>query len=534
MVGTDRPLALTITTILLLESGVGVSSFTPAGVGRNVNTNMEIVNTFSFSDPQRLHLPVASTSKLKPTSSSSSSSTSTSLSMGLRSFFRRGGKDKNDDNNNDKNKSKKPDEDPEDVKAALEAIKADLEAVAQKEKAENLREKIARARKKNLSDSVANATPASAASSAPTPTTVSSNNNNNNNNNESSEKSKSRVKMALNDMKNSISSPSSAQVPIPAPASSRYGETVRDRVKRVKSGAMTEDEKMAFLNNALTPRSAPGKKGPRIRQPIPEPNDGRNNPSNTKAPTNSSFRNDSLFNRVMGTGKSIDRPTSRQSYDIGDVVGGSDSAKRQYLDMVTDPNRFASYAAMNANKPDDDDDDDMKADVLGNLKSVLNNNDEEDDSDSLGNRLQSAAILKEQQDAELKAKRDLERETEKARIAEAQKQAAEEFRKQEEAKIKTIQDERERILKAEQERKESEENRQNSILAAQEDYWAKQLKNNANRGQNVMSDEDKERNLQQATEAVINEVRSEQVDESQILVEVSIKYDVLYLYHIQI
>lgn len=501
------------------------------------------VNSRTHSRPTlALHKQHQTSSSASPSSPSSSK---TALSMGLRSFLRRGKGGGDDKNNKNKNGS----EEPDDIKAALEAIKADLEAVTQKEKEEKLKKKLESSLKGNGAAGGINSTRSTKTSASiggsgskslggvsgsGGPSSASSS-------------SKSRVKTVFNEMKK-ITSPTSST------PTSRYGETVRDRVKRVKSGDMTEDEKLAFLNNALTPRTTPQKKGPRIRQAIPEAGDGRMSSSRSKSPSSSSsassaaFRNDPLWNRVLGNAKQKDKGMSRSPYNIEDVVG-SDSAKRQYLDMVTDPNRFSSYAAMGGYKsrqpPNDNEsntydngeesgtmnsttDDDVNiGGVFENLKNVFTNEKEEDDPDSLANRLQSAAIIKEKQDAEMKAKRDLERKAEKERIAEAQRQAAEEIRRREEEKIQQAKEAEERIMREEQEKREVEENRQRAILAAQEEYWAKQLQKDKGRGGVVMSDEDKQRNLQQVTMALgqkseIDDIRSRQRDESDILQKVRI------------
>ena len=526
-----HPIFILLTTILLLEKQV--LPFSQLGYP-TCSCNRIIKKSHSFRE-EKITSPLITLSREDAHSGSSHQyhhSSSTSLSMGIRSFLRRGKGGGNNDNNNNNNEEES--ENPEDVKAALEAIKADLEAVTQKEKEEKAqRMKNIQSRKvlptnKNLTKKVGevgkstNVTASVVAATTPSPSQQQQQQQQ-----QQPESKKSRVKKAFSEMKK-ITAPSQ-----PSSSSSRYGETVRDRVKRVKSGAMTEDEKLAFLNNALTPRTAPGKKGPRIRQAIPEPGDGlrKSSSNSSKSSKSSSFRNDALWNRVLGNTNPKDRGNGRSPYNIEDVVG-SDSAKRKYLDMVTDPNRFSSYAAMGGyqsngpEKPDVEVEDDNKSEVIDNLKSVLTNDGkEEEDPDSLANRLQSAAIIKEKQDAEMKAKRDLERKAEKERIAEAQRQAAEEIRRREDEKIQKAKEEEERLIRAEQEKKEAEEQRQQAILAAQEEYWAKQLQKQGNIG-TVMSDEDKEKNLEQVTNAIarntaINNIRADQIDETKILQEVS-------------
>ncbi len=620
-------LALTISILALLEGGVSPFTFTTTSTaatthggafqstcfggnssGSNSNSNSNSNSISSGIHKSRTPRAIVNVLQQQDrynsrsrSSSSTNTSTSTSLSMGIRSFLGglgRGGKAEEDG----------PEENPEDIKAALEAIKADLEAVAQKEKEGgkmmnekkemSLKSKIKSSMKEQqqkASAATASAS-ASASASAKTATGAAASASNSkidamyskfaspstsfSSSSSSSSSSKippsksetsttSRVKKAIHKITGPSSSTSSSSSSSPSISpSSRYGETVRDRVKRVKSGAMTEDEKLAFLNNALTPRTAPGKRGPRIRQAIPDAGDGRtsrrrgggggssSSNSNRNSNSNGNNRTDALWNKVLGNTKSsandMGRRGNRSPYNIDDVVG-SDSAKRQYLDMVTDPNRFASYAAMNAPKPSPsvnpnespvdsnsnsnsnqqtqtNDVEIEKGGVIDNLKSLQGNDkDDEDDSDSLANRLQSAAIMKEKQDAELKAQRDLERQAEKERIAEAQRQAAEEIRRREEEKIQRAREEQEKLMKQEEEKKVSEENRQKAILAAQEEYWANQLKKNGGGqagGIGAISNEQKERNLQQVTmgydnQAAIEKARARQVDESDILRQVS-------------
>ncbi len=540
MMAGQRLQSLTITCLLLIEAQA--FSFTHH-VGHPIKTfpSFRSDDTRCTTTPMQppLHKRRSSSSQNR---ASSSLSSPTSLSMGLRSFLRRGKGGNKEDNgakngeNSNQNRNNQNEDNPEDIKAALEAIKADLEAVTKKEKEDKLKQTLEKSLKGGGGGGASKIASATGVNSSSTT---------------SSDKTKSRVKMAIHEMKK-MASPSSSSSPQPPSASSRYGETVRDRVKRVKSGAMTEDEKLAFLNNALTPRTAPGKKGPRIRQAIPEPGEGNrmsssrtsSKASNSSSSNSASFRNDPLWNRVLGNAKQKDKGMTRSPYNIEDVVG-SDSAKRQYLDMVTDPNRFSSYAAMGGYKSrqtasttsnDDiltsdssdniDDEDVNKGGVIENLKSVLNNEKEEDEPDtSLADRLQSAAIIKEKQDAEMKQKRDAERKAERERIAETQRQAAEEIRRREEEKIQQAKEMEERLMREEQEKLEAEENRKKAILAAQEEYWAKQLQKDKGRAGSMMSDEDKERNLQQVTmsvskKTVLDEIRAEQRDESEILAKV--------------
>ena len=518
------------------------------------------VSTISYRISSHPRYYDSSIRSMHPSSFSGSSRSSTALGMGLRSFLRIGkGKKKDDDKNGKKGKGKeeKGEDSPEDIKAALEAIKADLEAVEKVSQEEKKKKKLEEeGKKKNAkkeSDSTSSVTsknqPIVASTTAPLSKKMKPLNTND------TSKPKSRVTKTLkkitipNTKQNTSTTSSSTSNPKPkaSPHSpSRYSETVRDRVKRVKSGAMTEDEKLAFLNNALTPRtsstSSKKQQGPRIRQAIPEPADVTQRPSlrSKSSKGSSNNRKDSLWSTVLGSKQNKEKG-GRSPYNIEDVVG-SDVAKKKYLDMVTDPNRFSSYAAMGGyeypssspsttgtdGKTKEEEKSTSNLDAVDNLKSVLNK-EEDDNTDSLANRLHSSAIIKEKQDAELKAQRDLERQAEKIRIAEAQRQAAEEIRRREELKMQQAKEEQERIMKEEEEKRLLEENRQKAILAAQEEYWAKQLEKKRDKDDvSIMSNEDKERNLEKITRAAreggVIEKRAEQRDESQILKEVSSLY----------
>jgi hypothetical protein len=97
-------------------------------------------------------------------------------------------------------------------------------------------------------------------------------------------------------------------------------ETVQDRINRVKSGRMTEDEKRNFLETALTAGNTVEN-----RKPVFDSSSKRNPLKASPFPQDSILRN---FAR--GKGKEAT------------IVNSDDSQnkKRQYLDMVTNPERF--------------------------------------------------------------------------------------------------------------------------------------------------------------------------------------------------
>jgi hypothetical protein len=485
--------ALILTILLLLE--MEVSPFSHVGY---THLSPLTSDTSNASDCNiRVNHPTAKAQPMPRIQDDTlNRSTSTSLSMGIRSLFGLGNKGGNDDEN----------ENREDIKAALQAIKADLEAVERKEQEEK---KLKRRSMSKIKTTIPK----------PTVNTI-----NAKINTQSVEEPKPRVKKSLANIKQvDVPTPSSRQS---SRSSSSRHETVRDRVKRVKSGAMTEDEKLAFLTTALTPRTPQSQKGPRIRQAIPEVNGGTMRASRSKPTKSAPFKSDPLWNTIIGNQKSKDK---------GDLIG-NDSKKQQYLDMVTDPNRFSSYAAMGGYKSEDEDE--SSGGVLNNMSSVLTK-DEQEEEDSLAQRLQSAAILKENKDAEVKTQKDLELKVERERLIEAQRQAAEQIRRREEEKLQQKKETELRLMKEEQERKEAEDNRQKTMLAAQEEYWASKVTKVTEPSQRVMTDEDKQRNLEQITRATnsvaVNKIRSQQRNESDILKQVSwfilsINVDIVYLF----
>lgn len=444
MILLQRRLVLTFTILMLLEREVypfsqscsrGASGF-KACSQRNFGSIREDVGT-GHHHGQGMKSPTA-------------------LSMGIRSFFNKGNDDKDSSNEN-----------PEDIRAALEAIKADLEAVKKKEKEDKVKliQSQLFSKQKQIGSNISDS---------------------------------SNMKKKRDESKNTSSNKKESTV---------YSETVQDRVKRVKSGAMTEDEKLAFLNNALTFRSKEStKSGPPIRQAIPDAEEGQMRSARSKetsSTSNSSARNDPLWNAVVGNSKSNDGSGSSNKFNLSDVVG-NDSAKQKYLDMVTDPNRFSSYAAMGGYKnkespkiEEEKEDSGSQGDAFDNLKSVLTDSEEQE-----------------------------RKQAEKERVAEMQRQATEEIRKREEARLQRARDEEARLKREEQEKKEAEDNRQKAIIAAQEEYWAKQVQKKKVKISATISDEDKVKNLEQMSKSVaegvsINEIRSQQQDETQLLQDVS-------------
>mmetsp|Transcript_4368 Transcript_4368/g.8397 ORF Transcript_4368/g.8397 Transcript_4368/m.8397 type:complete len:761 (+) Transcript_4368:76-2358(+) len=366
----------------------------------------------------------------------------TSLSMGIRSIFGLGKKTKEDD---EKDRSQPP----QDVKAALEAIKADLEAITKEEQS----------LVKDASDKDTQGN-----NMKPPPV-----------------EKKAGILNPLGRARQERSEP--------APTSATtYGESVRDRIDRVKRGQMTEEEKAAFLRNALT-RTPQGPKGPRIRQEIPSASGVTRNASSSASPA----RKDALWNTVIGNkSSSSSSRSSYGGYKSVNLSGRDDSAKREYLDMVTNPDRFKSYAAMGGYKSSSTGNSEaIPNDVLENSNTVYSEAPIDSQGQGLASRLESAAIMKEKFDAEARIRKEEEEQAYRAKVLEEQQRRDEEIRTREEQKIAAKRAEKERQQREQEERREAEKKRLADLQAAQDAYWTKKLEEERKRTGNSMSAEEK-------------------------------------------
>jgi len=543
MISTKRSLAFAITLILLLERGSS-SSFSSCGsaVGCFIGSNTKKSHAIAKRKFPKCPLPVIESQAASTTYNNSplhylqrnDVKSTTSLSMGIRSFLRigQGGK------GNDESKS----DNPEDIKAALEAIKADLEAVEKLERGERdrkKREKITKDKIRNAIPTPDNASVNSQFKGTGTSTATTNTRMTSRRNGQTEVKTSSPISTTRSSTPSRPSSPPRSSKNDASKSSSTYAESVHERINRFKHGEMTDEEKLIFLNNALT---SPSKKGPTIRQPIPDSRGSKKTVSNSKSSLNNA-KYDPLWSHVVGGKKPSNDSSGRSRYNIQDVVS-NDSAKKQYLDMVTDPNRFASYAAMGGYKKEEKEpveetyeykDEEIKkpetpkGGVIDNLKNIF-----QESEDSLAARLQSAAILKEQKDREIKLAKEQQRQAERDRIAETQRKAAEDIRKREAELLAKKQAEAENLSKAEQERADAEKARQEALLAAQEEYWAKKLEKDKKKQVNTGSrvDQVKKAEAERIAKAVqdferdsyLNKIRDEQQarenpHESQILQE---------------
>ena len=183
-------------------------------------------------------------------------------------------------------------------------------------------------------------------------------------------------------------------------------EDTQARIKRMKTGGMTEEEKAAFLNNALT-RTLPKMKprGPPIRQEIPGGGDDGKGVKRTKRGTSGSSSgssaisgNDNLWNALT---KKDDTKTKKDSSSSSSSSPGeisvaslmmdgkmkNEDAKRKYMESITNPDRFATFStyqqtsAISTEEVEgDDEDDDSEAEAVDELNVVDGEVEKEEDN----------------------------------------------------------------------------------------------------------------------------------------------------------
>jgi phage-related minor tail protein len=278
-------------------------------------------------------------------------------------------------------------------------------------------------------------------------------------------------------------------------------ETVKEKLNRVRSGMMTDDEKQAFLRTAL---SAKDKSTPRtpLRQKLPDDRVEGDRSAGSNATTFPTL----LKNVASGWGKNETRAGEQPLRNWKDGVQMSDQKKkREYFEMVTDPNRFHTYKSSvvtkpgNATEPTEFHDGVIlpllfDEDIEENEESMSVPEVEQDNkgegyeqkakvAEDLGSRLEKAAAAQEVA-AKAKEKKRLEKEKrleeqrleQKRRIEELHKKQQLELEKKE-LELKAKKREEELAMEMERERKRREEKaRRREMEAAQDAYWAKKLR----------------------------------------------------------
>lgn len=312
-------------------------------------------------------------------------------------------------------------------------------------------------------------------------------------------------------------------------------ESLSGRINRIQSGGMTEDEKVAFLNTALSRTSIRAPPPPIIRQapPLSVPKetayvktddstdaDEDAISSNVPSPSNilppSPFPSDSLWGTVIGAGtertqnilnKSAKLEDERKSTDDDgeDADGGIDEAqKRAWFNMVTDPNRFKNYAVIAPSSPetastdsdsviDSGNDDTLDAGIgleddipvaereepvaitKELIPSTVASSTEAPPNDDLASRLEQAAILHEQASARREKEREEREQKELEKLRLLQEQEEERLRKEREEAVAKQKAKMEAQKREEEIRRVEEERLRKEMEEAQAKYWKKKL-----------------------------------------------------------
>jgi hypothetical protein len=118
-------------------------------------------------------------------------------------------------------------------------------------------------------------------------------------------------------------------------------ESVQERINRVKAGKMSEEEKQAFLKTSLSGAASDSKSSRRL--PLRPPSAERESYYGVASP----FPGDPILRSIAGQkekDESEQPPATGAQNFIMDKIGiDSQKKKRDYLDMVTNPNRFDIY-----------------------------------------------------------------------------------------------------------------------------------------------------------------------------------------------
>mmetsp|Transcript_25824 Transcript_25824/g.71122 ORF Transcript_25824/g.71122 Transcript_25824/m.71122 type:complete len:732 (-) Transcript_25824:75-2270(-) len=229
-------------------------------------------------------------------------------------------------------------------------------------------------------------------------------------------------------------------------------ESAQDRINRVKSGRMTDEEKAAFLSAALSTGG--------MRPPLRPPSStAEQEARQSKA---SPFPEDPIYRSLAG-GKTMES-SAKFSNDLVDRVGlDMQKRKRDYLAQVTDPHRFDRFRTTRNNQNPSE----GTAPISQPLPS------------DLGERLAAAANAQEVSRKAEEEKRRKQQEEEAARVAELN-QCAREEQIQRQAQLAAEYErkkKREKSLSSQEEAtlQRAQEERQRERMKAQEDFWARKL-----------------------------------------------------------
>jgi hypothetical protein len=265
-------------------------------------------------------------------------------------------------------------------------------------------------------------------------------------------------------------------------------ESTQERINRVKSGKMTEKEKAAFLETALSAGTTMESRKP-LRGAEEE---GRKRGVASPFPSDSILRNFARGkNATNGAGR--DEGSSRNSAD-------EQKKKRDYLDMVTSPDRFQRYKASakseggGVSRISGSDDRKTYIPDIADLDLEDVNTPEptqiplapdlgvRPDAPDLGARLEAAAIanenLRQQQEEDrrkLSIQAEEQRVEQKKQNAVLEQQRLQEFARKEADVQARKQEEQKQITREQDEKKLVELKRLEALMKAQEDYWTRKL-----------------------------------------------------------
>ncbi|GKY94129.1 hypothetical protein MPSEU_000379000 [Mayamaea pseudoterrestris] len=255
-------------------------------------------------------------------------------------------------------------------------------------------------------------------------------------------------------------------------------ESIQDKINRVKSGQMTEEEKRAFLATALSAGMTPESRKPLIQPKRME------NSSASPFPTDSILRN-----FVSGKVKQRKKDISLSSISL-DL--NTDAKKKEYIDMIMDPDRFSRRLKNKSNSSSYNIPSKPTAPATATIPSSpprapqQTNNNSIGGMEDLGARLGMHAMEEEvrRREAEKqRAREKLEHEERERRAAiqqqEVEQRAAEVARRQQMA-LKQIEEQaRRQEVEEEQMKKEeamaAEQERLSALLKQQEAYWTERL-----------------------------------------------------------
>ena len=401
-----------------------------------------------------------------PTGSTTTAASRIELSMGLRSFISkkvRGNKEEpSDNNNNNNNKKKKAPAAP--TKAATSKQGTEATATARK----TATEKQQQAQK---------AAGLAAMNKVP------------NNSN-----TKKVTRMGTD--------PTTGEIDV---ATQLGPETVQERIQRIKRGDMSHSEKEAFLKSALSTGATPESRLPMMTS----------SSASSQSSSASPFPTDSIL-RNMAMGSKAGNKDEAALLEQQQPVMDSQSKKQQYLDMVTDPNRFQTYqSGGSASKSNAAlvEEDNKVAVPVPNIPV------------DLGARLGAAAMEDEKRQKELRAQREVQDKTverqrleREKRLAEATRQRQDELAQRE---AELIQRRKAQETKAQQElqrKQQEQESRQAEMMKAQDDYWTRKLAAEKQGATKATGEEEAEEEEQE--EQVEEEEGVEAEEESPIDVEV--------------